>query len=231
MRLLSTVASLCLFIGNGNAQGRSSRSDYPSPALSVLGTLLLPTVGGDQVYKDITEPVGQADGCVQVPIFRGLGIGGGFRYMFIDLAAAALSPEVLRGGIRRNTFYGQVQYERYVGPSSFLWFAGRVGYSEYSFESQLTCNDGPRAIGGLFFSPTAGIYLHAAENLAFGFTLGYEREVAEMKPDLLCLASYPGRSTTKASAPFQYYTVGMGFSARIIPAEKRGSMGIAPGKR
>ncbi len=125
----------------------------------------------------------------------------------------ALAPIVTTGEIRRLALYGKVAYEQYTGERTFYELNGRVGTSSYWFDCPTCGSDAKR---GLHWGIGAGWYLHATDNLAFGLTLGYERDAHTFgSADLGLLDGFPGRPERIESRPMQYLLIGMGFSTRL----------------
>jgi hypothetical protein len=93
-----------------------------------------------------------------------------------------------------------------------------MGTSKYTW-SCATCEAETRQ-QGLFWGLNASYYLHASDNLAFGLLLGYEHDGTRLEPSQLCLESYPGRTDNGPSAPYQFLTVGLGFSTRFTKSQE-----------
>ena len=58
---------------------------------------------GNPLCKSSTESIGQADGVLQVPILKGLGVGVGGKMTWYGVNERALAPFVTNGEVRRRT--------------------------------------------------------------------------------------------------------------------------------
>jgi len=199
------------------AQPKKERMPEVKPNLH--GWLLLPVPIGVPIFNDVTETVGQLDLRFQMPVSRkGYGLGAGVKASLFDLDENSLAPENIAGDVQRWTFYGQLQMERYTGPNTYYQLAGQAGTSQYTW-SCATCAE-PTRQQGFFWGLNASYYVHATDNLAFGVMLGYERDAARLTPAQLCLERYPGRTDNGPSDPYQFLTVGLGFSTRFMRSEE-----------
>lgn len=218
MKRIPTIAiAWLMLLGAAPAQEKPGRLPQPRPSLQ--GWLLLPLPVSDPIFNDITESVGVLDLRFQYPFaLKGMGLGVGVKGGVFALQENALAPENIAGEVQRWTFYGQAQFERYAGPRSYYQLAAQVGSSQYTWDCA-SCDE-PTRQSGLFVGGHAGFFLHATDDLAFGLLLGYERDNARLTPGQLCLDGYPGRTDTGPGAPYQYLTVGLGFSTRFIRSEE-----------
>ncbi len=199
-----------------NAQEKKERLPVVKPNLH--GWLLLPVPVGVPMLTKVSESVGQLDLRMQVPLMKnGLGAGAGVKASLFDLKENALAPENIAGSVQRWTFYGQVQYERYTGPITYYQLSALVGTSKYTWDCA-TCAE-PTRQQGLFLGANASYYVHASDNLAFGLLVGYERDQARLTPQQLCLEYYPGQTDNGPSDPYQFITVGLGFSTRFMKSK------------
>lgn len=210
MKEVLTGMALLLVATQGMGQERKSLPDV-SP--TVKGNLVLPVPLNNRIFTDITESIGALDGCIQMPFHKGLGAGAGYRGNWFSIQERVLAPQVTSGDVYRGTWYGKVQYERYIGPRAFYELALRAGMSHYRFNSNL-CPE-PKRYNAFHWGATTSLYLHATDNLAFGLMFGYERDAEYLSPDMLCLDRWPGRTDGVSRKPFQYLLVGLGFSTRL----------------
>lgn len=214
LRSLSTS----LLIGVCCVQGIAQR--LPDVSSTIKGNLILPVPLGNPLFEAVTESVGQVDGLIQFPVYKGLGVGVGGKMTWFQVNERALAPIVTTGEIRRLALYGKLAYERYTGERTFYELNARVGSSTYWFDCP-TCG-GSRS-GGFHWGIGTGWYLHATDNLAFGLTLGYERDTHTFgAADLGLTEGFPGRPERMEARPMQYLLVGMGFSTRLRKAPDSG---------
>jgi hypothetical protein len=190
-----------------------SRSNMPDVSPTFKGTLMLPIPLGMPLFNDITEVVGLVDGMVQVPLYKGVGIGAGARMNWFGIKERALSPIITGGDIRRATFHGKLQYEQYTGPRTFYELNARGGVTTFNFICRTCTDDSRRTVP--HWGIGVGYYVHVSDNLAFGFTLGYERDATRFSASDLGLENFPGRIETQEARDFQMLTIGMGFSTRF----------------
>ena len=216
MSLRSKIAVLLVIIWPQwlAAQGKAGLPDVSS---TFKGTLALPVPLGLPLFEAATESIGQLDGVVQFPLWKGVGLGAGGKMTWFAINERALAPVVTSGHIRRSTFYGKVGYERYTGERTFYEFNARLGASTYVFDCPTCTEDSRRTV--FHWGIGTGYYLHATENLAFGLTIGYEMDDSHFSSEDLGLGSFPGRTETTEKNPFQFFLVGMGFSTRLRRSE------------
>lgn len=207
-----TLAGMVLMLATDQVAGQERRS-LPEVSPTMKGNLVLPVPLNNPIFTDITESIGALDGCFQMPLHKGLGVGAGYRGNWFSIQERVLAPEVTSGDIYRGTWYGKIQYERYIGPRAFYELALRAGMSDYRFNSNLCAE--PQRRSAFHWGATTSIYLHATDNLAFGLMLGYERDAENLSPEMLCLQRWPGRTDGVSRQPFQYLLVGLGFSTRL----------------
>ncbi|HEX2617031.1 MAG TPA: hypothetical protein VHL57_05770, partial [Flavobacteriales bacterium] len=142
----------------------------PEPKPSFQGFLLLPVALHSPVFEDITEVLGQLDGSFQLPLWKGLGVGAGATFNWYGLEEHGLAQTTTIGEVRRQVFYGQVQYERYTGRITYYQFAAKFGQATWAWECT-TCMDNMKQ-SAFHWGLTAAYFVHASDNLAFGLTLG-----------------------------------------------------------
>lgn len=209
--LMLSVLLLCC--GLTLAQEKKARLPEVKPNLH--GWLILPVPVGVPIFNDITESVGQLDLRFQVPLSKkGYGLGVGVKGSLFDMRENALAPTNIAGTVNRWTYFGQAQYERYTGPITYYQLSALMGVSKYTWDVA-TCPE-PTRQSGFFWGANASYHVHASDNLAFGLLLGYEHDASRLSPDVICLETYPGRTDNGPSDPYQFFTIGLGFSTRFI---------------
>lgn len=210
---LAVVCTTALVLG-GMAQ------KLPDVSSTVKGDLILPVPLANPLFEAVTESVGQVNAVVQFPMHQGLGLGVGGKMTWFQINERALAPVVTTGEVRKLTVYGKVAYEQYTGERTFYEVNARVGASGYQFECP-TCGDRKRS--AMHWGIGMGYYLHATENLAFGLTLGYERDGLTFGSSDLGLADgFPGRPERVEARQMQYLVIGMGFSTRLRRSPESG---------
>ncbi len=190
-----------------------SRKRLPDVSPTFKGTLMLPIPLGNPLFQDITEAVGSVEGIIQVPVYRGLGIGAGARMTWFGIKERALAPDITGGDIRRLSLLGKLQYEHYTGDRTFYELNVRGGTSDYTFVCRKCTDDSKRMV--MHWGVGVGYYVHVTDNLAFGFTLGYERDATRFGSMDLGLENFPGRIETMEARDLQFLSFGMGFSTRF----------------
>lgn len=218
------MTSRCLFL---SAFALLSFSTYaqkkerlPDISSTIKGNLILPVPLGNPLFEAVTESVGQIDGLIQFPVYKGLGLGAGAKMTWFQINERALAPLVTTGEIRRLAFYGKVAYEQYTSERTFYELNARFGSSTYWFDCP-TCGGSQRS--GLYWGVGTGYYIHASDNLAFGLTLGYETDGLTFgAPDLGLTEGFPGRPERYEARQMQYLVIGMGFSTRLRKAPDSG---------
>lgn len=199
------------------AQG-DRKKNLPDISLTFKGTLVLPVPIGTPLFNDVTETVGQVDGVLQLPVYKGLSVGVGGKMSWFGIEERAVAPMITSGEIRRGTIYGKVAYERYTSERTFYELHGRVGTTSYTYDCSTCADDHDRSV--LHWGLGAAWYIHASDNLAFGLLVGYERDAAYFGADDLGLESFPGRKESVEATPYQNLVFGMGFSTRFRRSEQ-----------
>ena len=193
------------------------RGKLPDVSSTLKGDLVLPVSFNNPIFNSVTETIGQLGGVIQLPLFKGLGIGVGGNYTWWGIKERALAPFVTQGEVRRAVFFGKVQYERYTGPRTFYELNLRAGTSTYTY-------DCPTCIGdeepGFFWSLATGYYIHATDNLAFGLTVGYDRQTSRFDAADLGLMGFPGRPESSEARAYQNLVFGLGFSTRFRKSDR-----------
>lgn len=193
------------------------RGKLPDVSTTFKGELVLPVSFKNSIFNSATETIGQLGGCLQFPIYKGLGIGAGGNYTWWGIKERALAPYVTEGEVRRAVLYGKLEYERYTGERTFYELSFRAGTSTYTFD----CPTCPGAESpGFFWSLVSGYYIHATDNLAFGLTVGYDRQSTRFDATDLGLTGFPGRKETSEERNFQNLVFGLGFSTRLRRSER-----------
>jgi len=214
------AAILCTAVLHGaRAQ---SKTPLPDVSATFKGTLVLPVPVANPLFDDYTETLGTLDGVVQLPIKGGFGLGAGAKMTWFGIKERALAPVLTSGDIRKATFFGKVQYERYTGPTTYYELSGRMGASNYTFDCETCTPESERTV--FHWGLGAGFYLHATDNLAFGLTVGYEHDNTRFSAQDLGLEGFPGIVQTEEANEFQNILIGLGFSTRF-----RRSPGDSPG--
>ncbi len=173
--------------------------------------LILPVELGNPRFDQLTAPLGELDGCLQLPLFKGLGIGLGVKMMWWELLQHAYSQITTTGEARRFVYYGQVQYAHYTGPITFYELNAKVGPGKWTWDCR-SCNSA-YVQAGLHWSITASYFVHASDNLAFGLSIGYERDASDFSPAVIGEPSFPGYPDT--GGPYRFFVFGLGFSTRF----------------
>lgn len=184
---------------------------------SFKGTLVLPAPLNNPLFNSVTETLGQLDGVVQFPLAKGFGIGAGAKMTWFGVKERALAPDLISGDIRRATFFGKMQYEQYTSERTFYELSAKFGSSTYVFDCAKCSDDSRRTV--FHWAVGVGYYIHATDNLAFGLTLGYERDNTRFSSDDLGLPSFPGRQEKVEDRNFQNFLIGLGFSTRLRKAD------------
>lgn len=213
-RHLLTAAFATTLLGGVQAQ------KLPDVSTTIKGNLILPVPLANPLFEAVTESVGQIDGLIQFPVAKGLSLGVGGKMTWFQVNERALAPFVTTGEIRKLSLYGKVAYEQYTSERTFYELNARVGNSTYWFDCP-TCGGNSR--GGLHWGLGTGYYIHATDNLAFGLTLGYERDgITFGSGDLGLEDGFPGRPERSEARQTQYLVIGMGFSTRLRKAPDSG---------
>ncbi len=193
------------------------KGDLPDVSTTFKGDLVLPVSFKNSIFNSATETIGQLGGDLQFPLYNGLGVGVGGNFTWWGFKERALAPAVTEGEVRRLVLFGKVQYERYTGERTFYELNLRAGTSTYTY-------DCPTCIGaetpGFYWALAAGYYVHATDNLAFGLTVGYDRQSTRFDASDLGLTGFPGRKETSEARQYQNLVFGLGFSTRLRRSER-----------
>ena len=189
----------------------------PEQKPTFQGTLLLPSQLQNPVFGRLTAPLGEVEGAFQLPLVKGFGVGGGASFMFWDLQQRAFSLLSTIGEARRVVYFGKVQYAHYTGANTFYELNAKAGPATWTWDCS-TCVD-DLVQRGLHWGANAGYYVHASRNLAFGVTVGYERDDALFTSAVICEPNFPGYG--EVSEPYRFFTVGLGFSTRFERTEEQ----------
>ena len=192
----------------------AAQQRVPEPKATAKGTLVLPVPTSPDLFGDITETIGQFDMAVQLPVFKGLGVGIGGQGSFFTLNNRTLGA--IHGDAIRWCYYGKVQYERYTGPRTYYELSARAGQTILDWNAS-TCAEVQRQYA-FHWGAQAAYYLHASDNLAFGLMLGYASDQLDLYPELLCVETWPGRAEIAPIGPLRFLSVGLGFSTRFTRA-------------
>lgn len=193
------------------------KSDLPDVSLTIKGDLVMPVSLKNPLFNSITETIGQLGGCVQLPLWKGLGIGVGGNHTWWTIKERALAPDINSGEIRRAVLFGKLQYERYTGEQTFYEFNLRVGTSTYNYDC-VGCAGATDPT--LWWSLGLGYYVHATENLAFGLTIAYDASHSRFNAHDLGLTGFPGRKETEEASNYHNILIGLGFSTRLRKNER-----------
>lgn len=195
-----------------------AKQRLPDISPTFKGALVLPAPVANPLFNSVTETLGQLDAVFQLPIVNGFGAGVGGKMTWFGVKERALAPDVTSGDIRKTTFFGKLQYEEYTGERTFYELSVRAGSSSYNFDCPTCSMDSRRTVFHWGFG--VGYYINATENLAFGLTLGYERDATRFSTTDLGLESFPGRVQTVENSEFQNILIGLGFSTRLRRSEE-----------
>lgn len=190
------------------------RSGLPDVSPTVKGTLVLPVPVGNPLFAGYTETIGQLDAVFQVPLVKRWGLGAGANMTWFAVDGRTLAPILVSGEIRRLTGFAKVQYEEYTTEKTFIELSLRAGMSSYTFDCPLCSEESRRTVPHLAVG--FGYYLHATDNLAFGLTVGYARDLTRFTSDDLGLVEgFPGRRDRQEARDMQQLVFGLGFSTRL----------------
>ncbi len=188
------------------------RRDLPPVTTTFKGSFILPAPLKNPLFQGYTETLGQLDGVVHFPIYRGWSLGLGAKITWFALKERALAPLLNAGEVRRSSYYGKVAYEEYTGPRTFFELNARAGMSVFAFDCATCPGSNEQAFQ---WGMGASYYIHVSHNLAFGFILGYERDAKRFGSTDLGLESFPGRRELEEDRNFQNMIIGVGFSTRF----------------
>lgn len=180
----------------------------PQPKPTLQGLFFLPVGLHNPVFNNLANVLGQVDLAVQMPFVKGVGLGLGANASFYELNEHALAPEVTEGSTQRLLGYAKLFWAHYTGPRSFVELNAKFGQSRWDWACR-TCAINQQQTS-FHWGLNAAWFVHASDNLAFGLSLGYQRDGAEFNPEVIGLPRFPGRTDT--GAPYQFLTVGLGFS-------------------
>lgn len=196
---------------------RAQKGKLPDVSSTIKGELTLPIPFKNPLFTNYTENIGQVGLAYQVPVLRGLGVGAGAAMWWTTLKERTLQPFVPNGDVRRTIAYGKLSYERYTGANTFYEASLRAGMAWYDFDCG-TCA-GARD-GVAWWALGIGYYVHATENLAFGFTLGYDQAARTFLAEDLGQQRFPGSLESAERRPMRNVLVGLGFSTRLRRSER-----------
>ncbi len=200
---------LILVASGGNSRAQTSLP-VQKPTAQLM--LILPAQLGNPIFDRLTSPLGEVDGSVQFPLKNGLGAGVGGKMMWWELKTNAFAPTLSTPGeARRSALYAKVQYAHYVTPNMFYELNAKFGTSTWTWDCT-TCEEDYKQ-QGFHWGVTAGYYVHASDNLAFGVTFGYEADATRFSAATICQGSFPGYTDT--GGPYRFLNVGLGFSTRF----------------
>ena len=179
------------------------------------GTLTLPIPSGNPLFRDVTETIGQLDGSIQFPVYKGISLGVGTKWSWYGIEDRALAPQGSPGEVRRSAYYGKVAYEQYTGKKTFyeLWI--KSGMSQYAYDCP-TCTAERNFV--FHWGAGASYYIHATDNLSFGLMLGYETDATTFSIKDIGVDNLPGRRITTEEHNYRNFLFGMGFSTTFKKA-------------
>ncbi len=192
-------------------------SKLPDVSPTFKGDLVLPVSLKNPLFNGSTETIGQLGACLQFPLYKGLGLGAGANFTWWGIKERALAPEITSGEVRRAVYFGKLQYERYTGERTYYELALRMGSSTYTYDCPTCIGAEPSA---LYWSLTAGYFIHATDNLSFGLTVGYDHQSSRYEAADLGLTGFPGRKETEEEKNYQNLVFGLTFSTRLRRSER-----------
>lgn len=193
------------------------KGDLPDVSMTIKGDLVLPVSLKNPLFNATTETIGQLGGSYQVPLYKGLGLGIGGNHTWWSIKERSLAPAIITGEVRRAVLFGKVQYEQYTGDRTFYELNMRVGTSTYTYDCK-GCAGGTEAT--LFWSLGVGYFVHATDNLAFGFSMAFDTTPSRFNAADLGLKNFPGRPEVEEAKPYQNLLFGLGFSTRLRKNER-----------
>jgi hypothetical protein len=215
MRPALLVVAIGLLCVTGRAQ---SAQEFKPRA---QGFLVLPVVLKDPVLTGLADVMGQVDGSFSMPVYKGLGIGVGANHTWYELNEGALAPEVTIGSVNRLLLYGKLSWGHYTGARTFYELNAKLGSGIWDWQCG-TCADSQRQ-SAFSWGLNAAYFIHATDNLAFGISVGYHRDLSEFSPEVIGLGRFPGR--TDRGGPYRFLNVGLGFSTGFQRNRESGEMG------
>jgi hypothetical protein len=192
-----------LLLSAVNAAGQA----LPTPKPTAQVMLILPAQLGNPLFSRLTAALGEADLSFQFPLKNGLGFGVGSSAMFWEVKEKTFAPLLnTRGEAKRLAVYGKLNYTQYVTSIMFYEFTAKFGNGWWTWSNASCANDYTQS--AFHWGVTSGLYVHATDNLAFGVTLGYERDAALFSPAVICQP--------------EFLAVGLGFSTRFEKSKEEG---------
>lgn len=187
---------------------QAQRLPRPKPVAQV--SMLLPMALDNPVFQDLTSVLGQLDGSFHLPMWNGMGAAAGVNASFHELNEDGLGDRSVPtlGHVNRWTWYGGLEYRRYLGTVTFYQLDLSLGQSTWQWAcSSCAANQRQTAF---HWGAGAGLYAHASNNLAFGLRVGYDADQSTFGPAVIGLDRFPGR--TDMGSAYRFFTVGLGFS-------------------
>lgn len=179
------------------------------------GTLALPVPTGNPLFRGVTETIGQLDGSIQFPVYKGISLGAGAKGSWYGIEDRKLSPQGSPGEVRRIAYFGKLAFEKYTGAKTFYELWVKSGMASYAFDCS-TCVADKNFV--FHWGAGASYYLHASDNLAFGLMLGYESDAATFNINAIGVDNLPGRRETMEAHNFRNFLFGIGFSTTFKKA-------------
>lgn len=172
------------------------------------GFLFLPISLKDPVFNGLADVMGQVDGSFSMPLYKGLGLGVGGNHTWYELNEDALAPELTMGRVNRLLLYGKLSWGHYTSERTFYELNAKFGPAIWDWKCS-TCMDSRRQTD-FSWGINAAYFIHATENLAFGISVGYHRDLSEFAPGVIGMERFPGR--TDMGGPYRFLNIGLGFS-------------------
>ncbi|HMN06213.1 MAG TPA: hypothetical protein PKD45_10835 [Flavobacteriales bacterium] len=199
-RLVALLLAACPLAGHAQ--------HLPEFKPTAQGFLFLPIALKNPVFDNLAAVLGQVDGSLSFPIFKGIGLGAGANHTWYELNETGLAPEVTIGSVNRLLLYGKLSWGHYTGQRTFYELNAKMGQSIWDWQCG-TCADSKRQ-NDLSWGLNAAFLLHASDNLAFGVSVGYHRDLSRFSPEVVGLDHFPGR--TDMGGPYRFLNIGLGFS-------------------
>jgi hypothetical protein len=213
MSAMRHAFGLVLLLSPVMVLGQGGSGPLPDVSATVKGTLVLPIPVGNPLFGGYTETIGQVDGVFQAPLLGRWGMGVGGNMTWFAVSERALAPVIIGGSVQRITGFAKLQYEEYTTRQTFIELSLRAGFSHVMFECATCSDQRDRTVPHL--AAGFGYYLHASDNLAFGLTMGYGRDITRFSAADLGLEGFPGRREKEERRDMQQLTFGLGFSTRL----------------